>query len=199
MRTFIHRGVACALAVGLLITGAGTASATTNLIKNGSFEKPAVPAGGYDLFAPGQSFAGWQVFGATGDVGIVSGKFQGDGITFNAKAGAQWMDLTGVSNTATGIAQSVATTPGTSYHLTFWVGNVYDPKGIYGVRSTVKVYVNGVLKLTATNSIRPPHHTQAWKEFALTIKAASSHTKISFINGDPHTDWSNGLDAVHLS
>jgi hypothetical protein len=39
----------------------------------------------------------------------------------------------------------------------------------------------------------------AWKEFALTIKATSSRTMISFINGDPRTDNSNGLDTVRLS
>jgi hypothetical protein len=100
---------------------------------------------------------------------------------------------------AAGVAQTVATTSGTSYNLTFWVRNVYDPGGSYGVRSTVKVYVNGTLKLTATSSIRPVNQTQAWKEFTLTIKATSNHTKISFINGDPPTDNSNGLDAVHLS
>jgi hypothetical protein len=81
----------------------------------------------------------------------------------------------------------------------FWVGNVNDPGGIFGVSSTVKVFVNGVLKLTAVNSLHPTNHKQAWKEFTLTIQAASSHTRISFINGDPGTDDSNGLDAVHLS
>jgi len=201
MRAFICQGVACAvLAVGVLIGSCNTASATTGLIKNGSFEVPVVPADGFKLFSTGQAFAGWRVVGARGNVGVVSGKYRGDGITFNAESGAQWMDLTGFeSNMATGVAESVATTPGTEYHLTFWVGNVYDPGGIFGVSSTVKVYVNGVRKLTATNSLHPANHRQAWKEFALTIKATSSRTTISFINGDPRTDNSNGLDAVRLS
>jgi hapalindole biogenesis HpiC1 cyclase-like protein len=148
----------------------------------------------------GQSFTGWTVVGATGVVSVVSGTFQSQGFTFNAKVGAQWIDLTGPgSKTATGVAQSIATTPGTSYQLSLWVGNVNDPGGIFGVSSTVKVRVNGVLKLTAVNSLHPTNHKQAWKEFTLTIKASSSHTKISFINGDPGTDDSNGLDAVHLS
>lgn len=201
MRMFIHRGVVCAaVAVGILTVSGGAASATTNLIKNSSFETPVVPVGSFQNFATGQTFTGWRVVGATGDVSIVSGQYQNNGITFNAKAGAQWMDLTGqASNTATGIAQTVATTSGTSYHLTFWVGNVYDPGGPFGVSSTVKVYVNGTLTLTAVNSLRPTTPTQVWQEFALTIKATSSRTKISFINGDPSSDNSNGLDAVHLS
>jgi hypothetical protein len=110
------------------------------------------------------------------------------------------MDLTGdESNMPIGVAQSFATTRGTEYRLTFWVGNVYDPGGIFGVSSTIKVYVNGVRKLAATNSLHPANHRQAWKEFALTFKATSSRTTISFINGDPRTDNSNGLDSVRLS
>jgi hypothetical protein len=201
MRTFISYGVACAaLSVGVLIASCGPASAATNLTKNGSFEVPAVPAGDFRLFSTGQAFSGWRVVGAKGNVAVISGKYQGGGITFNAQAGAQWMDLTGLeSNLATGVAQSFATTRGAEYHLTFWVGNVYNPGGPFGVSSAVKVYVNGVRKLTATNSLHPANHRQAWKEFALTIKATSSRTTISFINGDPRTDNSNGLDSVRLT
>jgi hypothetical protein len=201
MRTFISYGVACAaLSVGVLIASCGPASAATNLTKNGSFEVPAVPAGDFRLFSTGQAFSGWRVVGAKGNVAVISGKYQGGGITFNAQAGAQWMDLTGLeSNLATGVAQSFATTRGTEYHLTFWVGNVYNPGGPFGVSSTIKVYVNGVRKLTATNSLHPANHRQAWKEFALTIKATSGRTTISFINGDPRTDNSNGLDSVRLT
>jgi hypothetical protein len=201
MRTFISHGVACAaLSAGVLIASCGPASATTNLTKNGSFEVPVVPAGSFKLFSTGQTFSGWRVVGIKGNVAVISGKYQGGGITFNAEAGAQWMDLTGLeSNMATGVAQSFATTRGTEYHLTFWVGNVYDPGGIFGVSSTIKVYVNGVRRLTATNSLHPANHRQAWKEFALTIRATSSRTTISFINADPRTDNSNGLDAVRLS
>jgi len=176
------------------------ATATTNLVRNGSFEVPAVPAGDFRLFSTGQAFSGWRVVGVEGNVAVISGKYRGDGITFNAEAGAQWMDLTGLeSNMAAGVAQSFATTRGTEYHLTFWVGNVYNPGGAFGVSSTIKVYVNGARKLTATNSLHSANHRQAWKEFALTIRATSSRTTISFINGDPRTDNSNGLDTVRLS
>src|ERR1700734_3180669 len=146
MRTFISYGVACAaLSVGVLIASCGPASAATNLTKNGSFEVPAVPAGDFRLFSTGQAFSGWRVVGVKGNVAVISGKYQGGGITFNAQAGAQWMDLTGLeSNLATGVAQSFATTRGTEYHLTFWVGNVYNPGGAFGVSSTIKAYVHGV-------------------------------------------------------
>lgn len=201
MRTPAHLGVFCAaLVVGTVIASGGTASAATNLVKNGGFEKPVVPAGSFQNFATGQSFTGWKVVGATGVVSVVSGTFHSQGFTFNAKVGAQWIDLTGPgSKTATGVGQSVATTPGTAYQLTFWVGNINDPGGSFGVSSTVEVFVNGTRKLTAVNSLHPTNHTQAWKKFTLTITATSSHTMICFINGDPSTDDSNSLDAVQLS
>ena len=78
------------------------------------------------------------------------------------------------------------------------MGNVYDPGGIFGVSSTIKVYLNGARKLTATNSLHPASHKQGWKKFVLTFRATSDRTTISFINGDPRTDNSNGLDAVSL-
>ena len=97
MRISIRRGVArAALAVSELIVGCsnGTAStaanssapAATNLIENGGFETPVVPVGNFTLFSLGQAFTGWKVVGTGGNVGIVSDKYLGDGITFNADA-----------------------------------------------------------------------------------------------------------------
>jgi hypothetical protein len=70
---------------------------------------------------------------------------------------------------------------------------------IFGVSSTIKVYLNGARKLTATNSLHPANHKQGWKKFVLTFRATSDRTTISFLNGDPRTDNSNGLDAVSLA
>src|ERR1051326_5972961 len=99
-----------ALAVAVL-----PAAAATNLLKNGGFEKPVVPDGSYELFSTGQTFSHWTVVGDQGDVAPISGAFQQNGFSFPSKAGKQWIDLTGRSNTATGVAQTVATTPGTQY------------------------------------------------------------------------------------
>jgi hypothetical protein len=93
-------------AVGLLVNSAPGA----NLIKNVSFEKPVVVAGTYQLLANNETFSGWKVIGATGDVSLVSGTFTQGGFTFPPAGGSQWLDLTGNSNTATGVQQTVATT-----------------------------------------------------------------------------------------
>ena len=37
---------------------------------------------------------------------------------------------------------------------------------------------------------------QVWENFGLTVRAKSSSTTVEFLNGDPPSDSSNGLDAV---
>src|SRR5438270_886795 len=133
-------GVAFGLVLvsALLLPGAAVSkpSVAPNLIKNGGFEQPLVGAGGYTLVSAGQSFGGWKVVGAAGNVAPISGTFVQNGIHFTAKAGKQWLDLTGLSNTATGVAQTVKTVKGASYRLSFAVGNVVDTGGIFGTTST---------------------------------------------------------------
>ncbi len=171
-----------------------------NLIKNGGFEKPVVPVGGFTVFTLGQTFSHWTVVGAAGNVAVVSGMYANAGFTFPAKLGQQWMDLTGyASNSATGIAQTVATTPGAAYTLTFYVGNADDPGGPWGTTSTVNVFVNGTQVFTATNSLGQGQNKLVWQKFTTTITATSAQTTISFINGDPTNDNSCGLDGVKLT
>ena len=168
----------------------------TSLFKDGGFEKPAVPSGSFQLFSTGQKFSKWAIVGANGNVGIVSGAFTQNGFDFPAKSGKQWVDLTGTTQTATGLSQTLATTPNAKYKLVFWIGNVYDPSGIFGVSSTVNVLVNGHQVFAATNSRKST--TQVWRQFSTTITATSSKTKIALINGDPANDTNNGLDDVQV-
>jgi hypothetical protein len=169
---------------------------TTNLFKDGGFEKPPVPSGSFLVFSTGQKFEKWVVVGANGNVGIVSGTFTQNGFDFPAKSGKQWVDLTGTTQTATGLSQTLATRANAKYKLVFWVGNVYDPSGIFGVSSTVNVLVDGQQIFTATNSRKST--TQVWRKFSTTITATSSKTKIALMNGDPANDTNNGLDDVQL-
>ena len=94
----------------------------------------------------------------------------------------------------------MTTVPNQKYTLTFFVGNVSDPGGIFGTTSTVNVLVNGVQVFTATNSIssKKAKFEQVWKKFKTTITASSSTTAIAFMNGDPSNDTLNGLDEVRL-
>ncbi len=79
------------------------------------------------------------------EASVVSGSYFSECCSFPAESGLQWLDLTGdVSNTVEGVQQTVATMPGTTYDLTFWLGNIYDPSGIYGTTSTVDVRLGGL-------------------------------------------------------
>lgn len=190
---------AIAILIVAILCLLGSPAFAGNLIKDGNFEKPAVPAGGSMTFPTGQTFGRWTVVGAPGAVSVVSGTFTQNGITFPAKKRKQWLDLTGFnSNSATGVAQTVATTPGASYTLSFYVGNVVNPNGVFGTTSTVNVLVNGGQVFTATNSLGGGQSTQVWQKFTTTIMATSAQTTIAFVNGDPSSDFTNGLDAVKL-
>jgi hypothetical protein len=93
------------LAAALLLPSAAISkpSASPNLVKNGGFEQPLVGAGGYTLVNAGQSWGGWKVVGAAGNVAPISTTFQQNGIAFVAKAGRQWLDLTGGSSKGSGL------------------------------------------------------------------------------------------------
>jgi hypothetical protein len=186
-------------ATGLALFCLANQALAANLIRNGSFEKPVVPDGGFVVFNAGDKF-----FGLDGGWGVRKCRsdqrhLYAGGFTFPARRGTQWIDLTGTSNTATGVEQKVATTIGQQYSLTFYVGNLVNPSGIFGTSSTINVLVDGTQILAATNSKGEASTSQVWKRFSKTFTATKSKTAIAFINGDPSSDTQNGLDGVLLA
>ncbi len=181
-------------AVLILIFAASLTRA--NSIVNGSFETPSVPTGFFTNFLGGSTaITGWTVVGP--EASIVSGTYASLGFTFPAEDGKQWLDLTADgTNTAQGVKQTFATTPGMTYNLSYFVGNQFDPGGIWGTTSTVNVLLNGVLIQTSTNSMGAGGTTQVWEQFSTSFLATSSSTTLEFLNGDPPNDNSNGLDNV---
>jgi hypothetical protein len=187
-----------AAALVLAVASVTLPAAAANLIKDGGFEQPPTASGGYTLYQTGDTFSHWDVVGASGNVATVSTSFAQNGFSFPAKSGQAWLDLTGVSSTATGVAQTVKTTVGASYTLTFWVGNVYDPGGIFGTTSTVDAYAGSTLLIAATNADKATT-VQKWKKFSTTFTATAARTTVSFINADPSSDTNCGLDAISLT
>jgi hapalindole biogenesis HpiC1 cyclase-like protein/PEP-CTERM motif-containing protein len=187
--------------LGLLLLGlVGVQARSANLIVNGSFEVPTVPVGSFHDFGSGSTLiTGWTVVGP--QASVVSNTFSQECCTFPAEDGVQWLDLTGDNaNSAEGVEQTIATTAGTQYMLSFFVGNIHDPNGIFGTTSSVKVFLggpSGTLLDTVTNSSTTPG-TQVWQEFFEQFTATGSSTTIAFINNDPRGDNSNGLDNVSL-
>lgn len=170
--------------------------ARANLITNGSFETPTVPAGGFTNFNSGSTgITGWTVTGP--QVSIVSGSYTSFGLSFPAEDGTQWLDLTGDNaNAVEGVEQTIATSSGVTYDLSYFVGNQVDPGGPYGTTSTVDVLVNGSVIQKSTNSMGAGETTQVWQQFMTSFVATSSSTTIEFLNGDPPNDNTNGLDNV---
>ena len=163
-------------------------------LTNGSFEVPTVAPGTFANFLTGSTaISDWTVFGPA--VSIVSGSFGGGGFLFPAQDGIQWLDLTGpTSGPIQGVEQTVTTTPGQTYNLSFYVGNVAG--GAFGTTSTVGVLIDGSLIATKTNST--PGTTLNWELFTVPFTAASASTVIGFENLDPIGDDSNGLDNISL-
>ena len=170
-----------------------------SLLSNGGFECPVVAKGGFADYSVGQQFFGWTVVGANGHVSPLSGAYVNGVYTWPAHGGAQALDLTGdSSNSATGVEQPITTVPGTTYHLSFWVGNLDAPNTLWGTTSTVNVLINGVQALAATNDQGAGSTAIVWKQFTLDFTASASSTTIAFMNGDSSNDNSNLLDDVTL-
>jgi hypothetical protein len=170
-----------------------------NLLKNGDFEEPLSPSGGWQLYSVGQAFSGWRVIGVTGSaIALTRSNFTWGGIAFPAQKANQWLDLTGIAGKAGGVVQRVDTVPGQCYELSFYVGNVYNPEGPWGVSSTVNVSFDGKPYPSARNRIDDSTTSLVWKKFKRVVRATSTRAAVMFINADPPNDDLNGVDNVRL-
>jgi hypothetical protein len=194
--TFSPTRVVTLACLAASLSGTGHAA---NLINNGSFETPSIVASGaylnYNTGATG--ITGWTVLGpSTGvPVSLVPDTYLG----LKASDGRQWIDLTGITGYDKGLkSDDFATTVGSSYTLSFDVGN-YLPFGI----STLGVAINGgaeqlftntSLAVTATNPMN-------WAAFSVTWVATTPSANISFVgraNGALSNSNVIGLDNVRF-
>lgn len=100
---------------------------------------------------------------------------------------------------ATGITQAISTSPGAHYTLSFEFGNIVNPGGIFGTTSSVEASVNGQVVRTVTNVLGAGQGVLIWQHVSVNFTADSASTTISFLNRDPKTDNSNGIDAVTVA
>jgi hypothetical protein len=182
-----------AFAGPFLLTLLCTCSVQAGLV-NGDFEAPVI-AGGQNLPVPPQTIAGWTVVGGN-NTALISEPYAEGGVTFNAQSGNQWVDLSGFENTlADGLEQSVATTIGQEYQLSFYVGrsDVYDP-----LYAAVNLLIDGGAAGTFTNLNLTPNAIN-WQQFTYTFAATGTSTTVTFLNGIvPGTGYVAGLDNVDL-
>jgi HpiC1 cyclase/PEP-CTERM motif len=194
----------CKPLLAILIALSGMDGRAASIITNGSFEttSPTVPAGSFVNFLPASTgITGWTVVGAAGtEVSVVNKTYASECCVFPAEDGSNWLDLTGdgTNRDTEGVTQAVATIAGDEYTLSFWVGNVSDPRGVFGITSTVDVSENGTSLGAFENSCTTCTTTLTWQLFTTTFTATSTATTLQFLNGDPAGDNSNGLDNVSL-
>jgi len=205
MRTYHCRvGLVTAAAIVLLFALASDVDATP--ITNPGFETQSPPVAATtcsSYSAASTGITGWTVVGP-GFVAVCSGGYVQGGVSFVTGDGSSyWLDLTGItSNLLDGVQQSVPTNAGDSYTLTFLVGNVNNTNAggaNFGTTSTVDVFANGTSLGAFTNSCTSCTTTQQWQQFSTTFVANSASTVLRFLNGDPVTDNTNGLDNVVLT
>ncbi len=175
-----------------------------NLIVNGGFERPPLPADNpLRIEYGGKTFHGWTV-AAPRSLGVslinvnYTEDFSGNILHFTPAEGAQSVDLSGPSNEGPiGVQQTVATTAGDAYVLSFSLANQDDSYGLYSRPSELEVYIDGVSQGTFKNN-RNTANDLTWRKFRLHFTAATGATTIQFINRTPSDDNECGLDAVSL-
>jgi len=185
------------LALAGVLAHASVAAEAGNLLNDGGFETPSPPYGGFEQYNPGQKLGAWTVVGE-GNVATVSTNYNTRGYALVARRGQSFLDLTGLCDcgAASGVSQSVGTTPNAPYTLTFWVGNAYIQGA--GTKCTVKVYNGSTLLASAPNARGRHLKRQIWKKFIVPFTAASGTTTLSFINHDKPGDIDCGLDMIDL-
>lgn len=158
----------------VLPAGISLPASPPNLLVNGSFEQPALPAGqaNQTLRGPGD-LPGWRILG--GSVDVVSALPAGwqpapDG-------GRQSLDLVGNPGAGT-IEQTFPTEPGRSYLLSGWVSHAW------GIREgRANVFLNGSFfaQLFHSNSLYgtvTPGDLR-WQRFTLPFRATASSTTLT--------------------
>ena len=191
---------AIALGIGLSFLGvAGNASADS-LIINGSFEQGSFIGGSFgwplaqQIIGPDSTtLPGWTV---TGEVAWFASGFSGIAVSNGTYA----LDLTGFCDLSCGtpyggVQQTVLTTPGTTYTLSFLAGNYpYNTS-----QPTMVVNIEG-----NPYSFTLPSTTSAsgvWDSETITFIATTASTLISFTGsgGAEGSTYYLGLDNVSLS
>jgi choice-of-anchor C domain-containing protein len=182
-RTTVAAGVA-ALAVA-----AAALAATDSRPRNGSFEEPVAPDGGFVRIFAGDTFqGGWRV--VSGSVDVVRIGVAADG--------AQWLDLNGAG--AGSIEQDVPTTPGQQYRLRFSLAANPDPA--CGPPRVVKlrvVWENAAIRTYSFDTTGHDFDHMGWvrKAFGVTASGASAIVRFFSLTQDP-PECGPAIDAVIL-
>jgi len=199
----MSRRVGYTLLAGAVVAFAVLGSSARADVVNGGFETttPPVPAGGLiTVPAGGTGIAPWTVTGT--DVLVINTTYAEDGLTFNAFEGRNALDITGNnnSNPNNAISQTLATTAGQGYLLTFALGHAFEASNpVFQGPASVKVSISGtpLSNLVFTNASSTPHFIN-WQVGTVTFIATGPSTTLTFTNNTPVGTNYAGLDAISV-
>jgi len=153
-----------------------------NLIVNGSFEEPNIATGTFSIFA---NISGWTT---TFGPGI---EIQ-DNVAGSPFLGAQHVELDSTGNS--GMAQTIATALGTTYHLSF----AYSARpGVAAADNIIQVFFNGGLLDTLSVNGVGLQNTD-WHVFSYDVSGAAVSSILEFRAGGNSNSLGGYLDDVRL-
>ncbi|MQA21842.1 DUF642 domain-containing protein [Rugamonas rivuli] len=170
----------------------------TELITNGSFEAGTIvpnhsDAGSQQLLSGDSStLAGWTVIGGS-DIAWIG---LGNPYSLNASDGNNFLDLTGWhdnNSTGAGVKQTIATTAGATYVLSFDIGNSINYN--YGINDSLFVTAGSVVGQQVWTTVN--NQASSWEHVTMTFVASGATTDVSF--GGGKAVWYIGLDNVSVT
>ena len=146
-------------------------AAGPELVADGDFALPAVPAGGFSDFGAGQVFGSWTV--ATGSVDLLSTpRWQAP----TAAAGSQSVDLNGSG--PGGIYQDLATRQGSTYRLTFAMAG--NPEADLGPKQLAVRWGGTVVDSPSFDTTGHTNDSMGWTFRTYTVTASAARTRLQF-------------------
>ena len=167
----LDRLITIAATLAMLATLPMAASAQ-ELVTNGSFETPTAPSWpGWTTRWGGSSFTGWSVGG--NGIDIHRAEF---GTPWNVPDGAQALDLN--ANSTGNITQTLATTPGTTYRVSFYMAaNIACGPGTYKLGVS---FAGQVLGTPTYSRAGKSFANMGWMSHTYLVTATSSSTALRF-------------------
>ena len=203
------------LAIALCVfTPLAAQAVPTNLIKNGSFELPAISNGSWTV-VPGDNYLDANntknatKYMADWDTDLTSGVEVRRNVAGVAQDGYNFIELdthygnfnhatfdnnSGGNSTNSWISQSVNTDAGHTYHLSYW----FSPRGGVALASNdINVYWNGSL-LTNNTGSGIGQSGNVWQKFEFDVTGTGEWDTLKFAAGGTAQTYGGSLDNVSL-
>jgi hypothetical protein len=181
-----------------LATILAVGSAQANVLTNGSFElgTPSPDGNGSTNVLSGDSttITGWTVLGPTDPRGLSWDVTSSFGLF--AQQGNYFLDLTGYrdGNGYFGVKQTIATTPGTQYLLSFYLGS--DPR--YGLQDGITATASAGPTSATFTSTNNGSTLSLWQLETMLFTATGTSTDITLLGASANPSYI-GLDNVSVN